>query len=214
MEQIEIAHADNVAARAFEVSKSLVTLAVDLTNSRINIFNINLERYKAKAVEVTQKIEIEKLKIEHYRAELGKTEMQAGKDSTVLADYQNQIANFNSLLSLFEAEGNKVKTEIEIEKLKLQTLSSEVELYGAKVEGQKNEYQLYEAQLNGEQAKVNLYTSQVQAYNVRNQGIKTEADIAIAILNGRIATEELNLKGYVANLNKYRSEAENCSSSI
>lgn len=208
LEQIELNHANNVANRALEAEKSVVQFSIDLFNSKVTKFNLELERYKSKKIEVETKLKIQELVLSQYRAELEGVDMQVRQDAIKVENYRALLASHDINIKLYEAEVGAVVAQMNIERAKVEIFKGEIDAYVAQLQAQKNEYDLYLAEIEGERAKIDIHKTEVEAYATRVNAVKVSNDVVVAQINSDIAVEEMNLKGHLANIDLYKTKSD------
>lgn len=208
LEQLKLNHANNVANRALEAQKSVVEFGIAYHNLKISDYNVRLERYKAKAVEVSSRLEAERLRLEGYKTELLEVEAKSALDKDRLANYGLDMERYDKLLKLFNAEQGAVQTALAIENLKIDFLRARIEDHRARMESQSKEVEVYLAQNKGELGKIDLYKAELDAESIRIGTLKTQTDIEIAKLDGDIKLQDLKLKAYLGDIEKYKAEVD------
>jgi hypothetical protein len=208
LEELEINHANNIANRALEAEKTVVQFSIALFNSEVDLFNANLSRYQAKAVENDQRIRVEALKLDQYRAELQGVETEATLDRVSIENYKAKLNAFDSTIRLYEAEQAAVVTALNIERAKVEIFKSEIDAYVANINAQRNEYDLFLAKIQGEKAKIDLHVTEVDAYVARVNAVKISNDVVIEQIKSDIAKKELNLRAHLANVDIWRKKAD------
>lgn len=208
LEQLELNHANNVANRALDAEKSVVEFSIALFNSKVSEFNLKLERYKAKQVEVEVKLKIQELVISQYLAEINGIEAGVKIDQAKINNYNAILTKHTVSVRLYEAEVGAVLAQLNIERSKVEIFKGEIDAYVAQIQAQKNEYDLYLAKIEGETAKIGIHKTEVDAYATRVQAVKVSNDVVIAQIGSDIAIEEMNLKSHLANIEKYKAKSD------
>lgn len=208
LEQIEINHANNIANRALEAEKAVVQFSIDLFNAKASEYNLQLERYKAKSVEVETTLKIQELILSQYLAEITGVEAGVKVDSVKVTNYNAILAKHDVSIKLYEAEIGAVLAQLNIERAKSEIFKAQIDGYVAEIQAQKNEYDLYLAKIKGEIAKIDIHKTEVDAYSVRVNAVKISNDVVIAQINSDISIEEMNLKAHLANIEKYKAKSD------
>ncbi len=208
LEQININHANNVANRALEAEKAVIEFSIQLFNSKVNKFNLELERYKAKQIEVEMKLKIQELILSQYLAEVSGLEAGTKVNTARIANYNSILNSHQTNINLYEAEVGAVLAQLNIERAKTEIFKGEIDAYVAEIQAQKNEYDIYLAQIEGESAKIGIHKTEVDAYATRVQAVKVSNDVVIAQINADIGVEEMNLKAHLANIEKYKAKSD------
>lgn len=208
LEEIEINHANNIANRALEAEKSVIEFSIALFNSKVAKFNAELQRYEAKAIEVDNRIKIQRLKLEQYDSELQGVQAEATKDNVRIDNYRAKLASHDAVIKLYEAETGATLAALNIEREKLRIFQHDIEAYVAFNQAKNNEYNLYRSEVEGEQAKINLYRTNVDAYNSRVNAVKTSNDVQLEKIRSDIEKERLNLQAHLANIDIWKEKSQ------
>ena len=208
LEQIELNHANNVANRALEAERAVVEFSIQLFNSKVNKFNLELEKYKAKQIEVEMNLKIQELILSQYLAEINGVEAENKINNTRISNYNAILNSHQTNVNLYEAEIGAVVAQLNIERAKVEIFKGEIDAYIAEIQAQKNEYDLYLAQIEGETAKIGIHKQEVEAYATRVQAVKVSNDVVISQINADIGIEEMNLKAHLANIETYKAKSD------
>ncbi len=206
LEQLEINHANEVANRALESAKSTMELGIAFHTLKIADYNIQLERVKLQAVQQGALLEGERLKLEGYKASMLEVQAKSNLDKDLLAEYNTDIERYNSLLKLFTAEQGAAQVALGIEGLKIDLYKENINDYKSRLDGQRNEALLYEAQVNGELGKIKIYTAELEGEKTRVATLKIQADIETAKMEANFKLQDLELKAFIGNIERYKAE--------
>jgi hypothetical protein len=207
LEQIELNHANNIANRALEAEKAVVQFSVDLFNSKVTKYNLELETYKSKAIEAEIMLKIQELVLSQYLAEINGVEAGVKIDNAKIANYNAILSKHTVSIALYEAEIGAVVAQLNIERAKSEIFKAQIDGYVAEISSQKSQYELYLAQIEGESAKINIHKTEVEAYATRVNAVKVSNDVVIAQINADISEEELNLKAHLATVETYKAKS-------
>ncbi len=206
LEQLEMNHANEVANRALDSAKSTMEFGIAFHNLKITDYNIQLERAKVQAIEQAANLEGQKLKLEEYRTSLLEIEAKSGQDKDRMAEYNLDIERYNSLLKLFTAEQGAAQVALGIEGLKIDLYKENINDYKSRLDAQRNEALLYEAQVKGELGKISIYTAELEAEKTRVATLKVMTDIEIAKVNESVKLQDLQLRAFLGNIERYKAE--------
>ncbi len=213
-EQINLSHANNVANRALEAEKAVVQFSIDLFNSKVSKFNLQLDRYKAKQIEVEMELKIQELVLSHYKAELEGVNTKLGQDAIKVDNYKAILASHDINVKLYTAEVGAVLAQLNIERAKVDIFKGEIDAYVAEIGSQKAQYGLYLAEIDGEKAKIDIHKTEVDAYATRVDAVKVSNDVVIAQINADISEERMNLDAHLANVEVFKAKSDQALSQI
>jgi hypothetical protein len=206
LEQLELNHANEIYNRSLESSKSIMEFGIAFHNLKISDYNIQLERYKAQAVEQSSRLEAEKLRLDAYRTELLEIEAKSSLDKDLLSEYNLNLERYDKQLKLFTAEQGMVATALGIEGLKIDLYQANINDHKARIDAQGKEADLYLAQVQGELGKVQVYTAELEAEKTRVATLKVQVDIEVAKIRENVELQSLALREFLGNVEKYRAE--------
>lgn len=206
LEQLELNHANQVYNRALEAEKATIEFGIAYHNLKIADYNIQLERYKAQAVEQGSRLDAERLRLEAYRTELLEIGAKSDLDKDLLSEYSIDLERYDKQLKLFTAEQGAVATALGIEGLKIDFYKENINDHRARVDAQSKEADLYLAQVQGELGKVKVYTAELEAEKTRVATLKVQADIELAKMRENIELQSLSLRAFLGNVEKYKAE--------
>ena len=208
LEQLELNHANEIANRALRAEEASVNFGIAFHNLKVTDYNIQLEKAKVQATIQNSQLDAERLKLEEYRVQLLESEAKGKLDRDLMANYTLDLERYEKYLNLFKAEQGAVQTALGIEGLKIDFYNSNISEYRSRLEGQKNEADLYIARNEGELAKVRVYEAEVGAEGTRVQTLKLQVDAEIAKLEQSIKLQELELRAFLGNIEKYKAVSE------
>jgi hypothetical protein len=206
LEQLELNHANEVNNRALEAAKSVMEFGIAFHNLKITDYNIQLERYKAQIVEQNGRLAAEKLRLEAYRMQLLEVEAKSSLDKDLLSEYNLDLERYDKQLKLFTAEQSAVTIALGIEELKIDLYKAHIDDHRARISAQDNEAKLYLAQVQGELGKVQVYTAELEAEKTRVAVLKIQVDVEIAKIKQNLELQNLSLREFLGNVDKYKAE--------
>jgi hypothetical protein len=214
LEQIEIAHANNVANRALDAQKAVVQFSIDLFNSKVVKYNLELEKYKAKAIESEMLLKIQELVLSQYKAELEGVDVKLKQDAIKIENYNALLASHDINIKLYQSQVAAVLAQLSIEKGKVDVFRGEIDAYVAEIGAQKSQYDLYLAEIEGETARIDIYSKEVDAYATRVNAVKVSNDVVVERVKADVSIEEMNLRSHLANIELYKAKSDQAISEI
>jgi hypothetical protein len=123
-----------------------------------------------------------------------------------MAEYNLDLERYNSFLKLFTAEQGAVSTALGIEGMKIDLYRENINDHRARVQAQAVEFELYKAQIEGELGKIRVYEAELKAEQTRVGTLKVITDAEIAKLTAEVTQQELELKAFLGNIERYKAE--------
>jgi hypothetical protein len=207
LEQITIAHHDNVAERALKAAIAEVEMSKAIVEAKIAIFNAQVEVYKADAAVYEARIRGEMLKAEAYRNLVETKKLEVSMRQMDVDIYKAQVEAVTLYLEMYKTEMEAKKIEAEIQTAKVGIFKAQADAFNSLVGLKVAEYGLYKAKVEGELAKVQAYAEQVKAFEAQVNATEAEADVITKKADADIAVRKIELEGQLAKLEKYKIES-------
>ena len=130
LESSLLQHADNVANRALDASKSVVNLGIALFNVQLNRYQVSLEAYKTAVQVYSEELRAEGLKVANYTAQMGGAKIKAEVQGQRLDNYRAQVAAVGEIYNNYKVQVDAagVKANVETEKLRAFKIQVEAEV--------------------------------------------------------------------------------------
>jgi len=97
---------------------------------------------------------------------------------------------------------------MEVKAKRLDVFRTQVEAFVAQINSVKAQYDVYDSQVKAAILPVTIYETQMRAYTAQVDGVKAQADIYKTKAETKVAVEEANIKGYLANVDMVIKSAE------
>lgn len=205
-EQFMMQFHGSIQERALNASKYLVDASISAYNASVAGFNARMELFRAHANVYEQRIRALLAKVDIYKTQIEAASMKLRVNESYIELYKAQLAGINSMIDIYRNQVGAVQVVAEIERLRLQGFSEKVQAYAAKVRAKSDEFGMYESAVRGEMSKVDLFKSQVSAFSEQVGAAKVVADVESTKINAQIASGELRLKEYAANIDKAKTQ--------
>lgn len=194
--------------RKFSVAQYTQEVAINIFNTKVALYSVQLEAYNIAASVYNTLIQAELGKLEVYKAEIDAQRLINEINETSVQIYKTQVDALVAQSQLYKTEMEAVRLQLDAEKTKIDVYLGEIQGYTATIEAKKAEYDIYSAQIDGELAKVRVYEAEVSAYSERMKAYSSEVDAKASVSNVQIAQEQLRLDSYSNRLDAYKTEVE------
>lgn len=202
----EFQYAHQVNERTLRSEQSLIEFTISLWETEVTDHNLKLERVRIQATKNASIFEGERLRLEAYKNELLELETRSMLDKDKINNYTAQVNSFNAKRGLFIDQVNAVSTSVGVEELKLNFYRDQTSDYIARVNAENVKFTSHSATVDGELGRVKVFDSQAGAYAKQVAGVKVDADIQIARLGKNIQSEDMRLRGFIANIDKWKDK--------
>lgn len=210
----EFRNANDVNNRALQSERALVEFTIALWETKVTDHNLKLERVRLQAAKNASILQGEGLRLEEYKSQLLEMDARSTVDKDKIANYTAQVNSFNSKAGLFREQVNAVSASIAIENLKLDFYKSQTADYTSRVNAENAKFASHSATVDGELGKVKVFDSQVQAYAAEVAAARVTNESQIAKLNENIKSEDMRLRAYIANIDKWKDKVASANSEL
>lgn len=194
-----MAHADRVADRALDASKSIVTLGIAAFNVQVDRFRIRLEAYKTGSQAYAERLRGELAKVEVYKAQMSAAKLQGDIQEQRVTIYTRQVEAINSLFNRYrtEVEAQRVKASIEAERLNAfrTRVTAQVDKVRALVSTYEADTSRYSASIRNGEANASIKIKQQELLSRNAQSaLAMASDNARANLTAFIELARMNIQ--------------------
>jgi hypothetical protein len=176
-------------------------------------FNAQLEKVKtdqavyetqARVFEILVRSKVEELNV--YRAQLEAERLKGELDRIKIEQYKAQIDGVRAAAEIFNLRMRSAEIQQGIERLKLEAYRSEIDAYVAKIHGSEIKLRAYEAQIRGEEAKGRVFETQARAYDSQVRGKEAAANIARLKVESQVQAAHGQIEVYNGQLTAYKTK--------
>lgn len=187
--------------RLFEANKILAANAIEVYNSLVARYNLDIQRYEAEAKIYETRVRAVLTEVEIYKSQVEGARVTADVQKTLVEVYRVQLQAVESQMNLYVSEMQGAKISADLETLKLEQYKVETQAYIARLDGEKAKFSLYEIQVKAEGEKARTYGEQVRAY-------ATEVDAKKAEIAAQVSQASLILDQNKQEVSRYQSELD------
>lgn len=181
---------------------------IDMYNASVEVFKARQSGFQALVEIYKAKLEGELAKVNIYKAQVEGQRVVVDAEVAQMQGYEAQVRGLLAAVDIFKAQVAATQTEMEVKAKRLDVFRTQVEAFAAQVNSVKAQFDVYESQVKAAITPVTIYETQMRAYTAQVDGVKAQADIHKVRADTRIAVEEANIKGYLANVDMVVKSAE------
>jgi len=167
---------NDYARRAFESSKSTADIMIALYKSRLEQYNMMLEKFKTEVLSYKTLIEAELARVETFKTQVAAQQLVTQVNESKVRVYVAQLQGIEQMVNVYNTDVKAVAIMYEVETQKIERYKVEVEAYIAKIEGITKKYL----------GKVEGYKTFVTAWSQ-----SADAQIKMSDMKARIGIAEL-----------------------
>ena len=187
--------------RLFDANKIMASNAIEVYNSMIARFNLDIQRYEIQSKVYEARIRAALTEVEIFKSEVEGARVSAEVQQTLVNVYKVQLQAVEAQMNLYVSEMQGAKIAADLEALKLEQFKLETQAYIARMDGEKAKFSLYEIQVKAEGTKAQTYGEQVRAYAV-------EVDATKAVIAAQVSQAELVLEQNKQEVLRYQTELD------
>lgn len=181
---------------------------VDMYNASIEVFKSKQSGYQALVDLYKARLEGELAKVNIYKAQVDGQKAVVDAEVAQMQGYEAQVRGLLAAVDIFKAQVAATQTEMEVKAKRLDVFRTQVEAFVAQINAVKAQYDVYDSQVKAAILPVTIYETQMRAYTAQVDGVKAQADIYKTKAETKVAVEEANIKGYLANVDMVIKSAE------
>ena len=194
--------------RAFEAAKFVVISAVQIYQSKIEMYKAKLQVYVAQAEVYKARIMGETAKAEFYKAQIQGVVASVEVQKALVDVYTAQVNANMLLIQLYKAEMEGAQIRASIDEIRIKGFAALVQAYSAQVTAASERYRGYQAQISGEVAKAEMYKAQVQAYATSVEAYKAEVEADTLVLKQDLAINENAIEVFKSRIQQYIAQVQ------
>ena len=207
-EKILMDYTNQFQTRAFEAAKFVVLSALQIYQSKIEMYKAKLSVYMAQAEVYKARIMGETAKAEFYKAQMQGVLASAEVQKVQVEIYTAQVNANMLLIQLYKAEMEGAQIKASIDEIKVKAFAALVQAYSAQVTAASERYRGYQAQIAGEVAKAEMYKAQVEAYVARVGAYRVEVEADTMVLKQDLAINENKIEIFKARIQQYLANVQ------
>lgn len=198
----------NMANRVFEAAKLRLMSQIDIYNAQVAVFNAKMNSYQIQASVYDTLVRAELANIEVFKAEV-EAELAKGKlNEQKVATYTARIQALNSTVEIYKAEMQGASLQTDISRARIEAYKADVQAYAERIQADKVRFDAYDSQVKGEATKAGIIDSEARAYAALVQGKSAAADVNIKRAEAVIQKNRDLMQAYVADLDAEKTRIQ------
>lgn len=201
---------DNAANRLLEAAKTHVDAQLRIYDAKVAIFNANIQKMQIKAAVFEAKVRAELSKLDVFKAEIEATIAKGQINDNRIRTYEAMIRTVVSSVEIYKAKMQGANIQADIARTGVESYKAEVQAYAEAVRADKVRFDAYESQVRGEAAKGGIIDAEARAYAAIIQGKIASGDIDVKRLDAVVRSNSARIeefRGYL-DLEKTRIQSQ------
>jgi hypothetical protein len=186
---------------------------IAINEAMVNIYNANVSRYNTNLQRVQSQVAVAELEL---RGALSQLEVDKGRmeGAKVEAEVQQQITQVyvakweavRNAVSRYQAFVEAKKTELDAQRLRVQTYGEEVKAHATKVDVWAKQWDGYVAKIEAEKAKAQVYETEARVFSERMKGYSISSDAEKSRIDAQVRSEQLMLEQSKTEIDNFRAK--------
>lgn len=190
----------NSAERMFQAAKYQVQALVEIYNAQVALFNARQVAYQTAANVYKTRVEAAISEVEVYKSRIQGELAKAQVNESIVRAYTARVQSLMAYVEIYKGQLEGVKAEVAVTQGKIEAYKATIEAYASRVNAQKVKFDAYSARVQGEGFKANIVETEAKAYAAQIQGISTKVSAEKTGVDAAIATNEIKIKEFLANM--------------
>ena len=169
----------NAAQRMFEAARFQIESQINIYNAQVSLFNAKMNAYQVAAGVFDTLVRAELSKIEAYKAEVEAEVARGQVNEQRVRTYVAQVQAASTVIEVFKARMEGARVESDVIRNQIEAYRADVQAYGERIQADKTRFDAYESQVKGESAKAGIIDSEARAYAALVQGKAAIADVDV-----------------------------------
>ena len=190
----------NMAERLFQAAKYQVESQINIYNMQVALFNARTSAYQTRAQVFDIMVKAALSEIEIFRAKIEAEVARGQINEQKVRTYSAQIQALLTGVEIYKAQMQGAQIESDVNKNRIEGYKADVQAYAERIGAEKIRFDAYESQVRGELAKAGVIDSEARAYAALIQGKTAVAEVDIKHAEVVIQKNRMLLESYVAGL--------------
>jgi hypothetical protein len=200
---------NQVQARALDAAKLRVSVAIDLFNARLNLYQAEVSAFGVKVDVFRARMQAVLGRLELYKAQLQAVHLRGELNVQMVDQYSAQIQAVKTGADIFKARVEAVALTVATNRGRTELYRADVEAYAALVKGNGALVAGYLAQVQAEKSKAQMFGHEVAAYGARVDAYRVLTDARLADVTFQVKQlQEFPMALYRAQIEGYQVQVQ------
>jgi FtsZ-binding cell division protein ZapB len=198
----------NSAQRMFEAARFQIESQLNLYNAQVSLFNARMNGYQIKAQVFDTMVKAELSKVEVFKAEIEAEVARGQINEQKVRTYIAQVQALQTEVEIFKARMQGAQVQSDVIRNQIEAYKADVQAYAERIQADKVRFDAYESQVKGEAAKAGIIDAEARAYAALVQGKSAAADIDVKRAELIIQKNRSMIEAYIADLDKEKARIQ------
>lgn len=204
----------NSAQRMFEAARFQIESQINIYNAQVSLFNARMNGYQIEASVFDTLVKAELSKIEVFKAEIEAEVARGQINEQKVRTYTAQVQALQTEVEIYKARMQGAQVQSDVIRNQIEAYKADVQAYGERIQADKVRFDAYESQVKGEAAKAGIIDAEARAYAALVQGKSAAADIDVKRAELIIQKNRSLVEAYIADLDAEKARIQSQSAVI
>lgn len=204
----------NSAQRMFEAAKFQIESQLNIYNAQVTLFNARMNGYQIEAAVFDTLVKAELSKIEVFKAEIEAEVARGQINEQKVRTYTAQVQALQTEVEIFKARMQGAQVQSDVIRNQIEAYRADVQAYAERIQADKIRFDAYESQVKGEAAKAGIIDAEANAYAALVRGKAAAADIDVKRAELIIQKNRSLIEAYIADLDAEKARIQSQSAVI
>jgi len=204
----------NSAQRMFEAAKFQIESQLSIYNAQVTLFNARMNGYQIEASVFDTLVKAELSKIEAFKAEIEAEVARGQINEQKVRTYTAQVQALQTEVEIYKARMQGAQVQSDVIRNQIEAYKADVQAYGERIQADKVRFDAYESRVKGEAAKAGIIDAEARAYAALVQGKSAAADIDVKRAELIIQKNRSLIEAYIADLDAEKARIQSQSAVI
>lgn len=190
----------NSAQRMFEAAKFQIESQINIYNAQVALYNARMNGYQIEAAVFDTLLKAELSKIEVFKAEIEAEVARGQLNEQKVRTYTAQVQALQTEVGIYETRMRGAQVQSDVIRNRIEAYRADVQAYGERIQADKIQFDAYESQVKGEVAKAGIIDAEARAYAALIQGKAAAAEVDIKRAELVIQNNRSMIEAYIADL--------------
>jgi hypothetical protein len=195
-----IEYHNQISQRAFEAAKYETEAAIQIYNTQVEIYKARLEGFKTTIQVYEAQLEGIKARVAVLNAEIQFEQAKAQINTALVEQYKGQVQAAELIYDIAKVQVDIIQVQAQVEKTKVDVFQAQIQAFVAQVNAYTAQVEGYKANVEAQGAIEGVYKTQVEAYTAQVQAGAAQANALVEGFKAQVQSYEAQLEAFKSQL--------------
>jgi hypothetical protein len=208
LQNIQMTYHGAMMERGLNAARYTAEAAISYFNAQVEAVKIRQAQYEVEARVYETRIRAEGVKLEQYRTQLEGQRLVGEINRVKIEAFRARSDAVRTLLDIYTTRMKGAEIHMNIERSKIEAYRARVDAFVAAVKAQEAKFSAFESGVRGQEARVKVFESQARAYSARLDGTKAKAEIERSKILAQAERAKAQIAKFEAEILGYKTDLE------